>query len=114
MQSPPPPSQRTPQQKEAAKKWASLMMIGGLGVIGLAVTWGFWSVARRRAHLRGLQKDWKSRREGEVDAWREAGKRMESPSASDLEGPGKRPDGGEDGPSGRGEDSGGGGEGRRS
>ncbi len=101
----PPPSKRTPEHKAAARKWASLMMLGGLGVIGLAVTWGVWSVARRRAHLRGLQKDWKRRRAGETDAWREAGKRMAQPSASDLEGgsevdhppPGSGPDPGDAG-----------------
>ncbi len=108
----PTPSKRTPGQKEAAKKWATLMMLGALGVVGLAVTWGVWSVARRRAHMRGLQKDWKTRRAGEVDAWREAGKRMEPPSARDLEGPTKRPGADEAGPSVGGENPGGGGEGR--
>lgn len=67
------------------REWAFLL--GGItlsAVLAIALLVALY-LARRRRRLVSLQKDWKVRRTAEKDAWREAGRRAEAPTAEQLE-----------------------------
>lgn len=67
------------------REWAFLL--GGItlsAVLAIALLVALY-LARRRRRLINLQKDWKVRRTAEKDAWREAGRRAEAPTAEQLE-----------------------------
>lgn len=72
------------QPPKPVREWAVLM--GGLVLTTVVVVTLLVSfmLVRRRNRLRALQTDWKQRRGVEKDAWKEAGRRAEAPTAEQL------------------------------
>lgn len=87
-------SPRAPTQP--VREWAFLL--GGItlsAVLAIALLVALY-LARRRRRLINLQKDWRIRRTAEKDAWREAGRRAEAPTAEQLERHARMDDGADD------------------
>lgn len=73
------------QPPKPVREWAFLL--GGItlsAVLAIAFLAALF-LARRRQRLKNLQQDWRVRRSKERDAWAEAGRRAEAPTAQQLE-----------------------------
>jgi hypothetical protein len=86
---PPPTTAAGNKPPKSVREWAYLT--GGISValILLIVALAVVMLARRRARMRALQSDWRTRRAAEKSAWQEAGRRAEAPTAEQLEDNGK-------------------------
>ena len=88
---PPPSTGAGNKPPKAVREWAYLT--GGITValVLLVVALAVVALARRRARMRALQSDWRTRRAAERSAWQEAGRRAEAPTAEQLEDHAKDP-----------------------